>query len=202
MKQQFIDVFVKTHTAHREIINACVNLEHDILALNDVNELADACYALREVYNYLDEARKEVRRINDLAAKIFTAFWAADPNVTEPSVKTEWCTVTPNIKTRASIPSPEKEPERYAAIMNLLGIDPELVKMGVLRADYDSLGDWLTDRQLAGMPIPEFIGKTWTEYKVTVRTRKKMPTGPSGGSGENSGLSEESDDDRIDETPF
>lgn len=201
MDKKFLDVYQKLHTVHRLFITDCLELEKRIVGMPDTQELADICYALREVFTLIDDMRKETRKLQDYASKLFTVIWASDPNSTEDKVKTDWCTVSAEPKTRCSSPSPEKEPERYRDVMKLLGVPDDVIELKALRADWDSFGDWLTEMQLAGKAIPDSVGRTYTEYRVHIRSRKRLPTGESSGSEPNDSV-ETDDEHGTDESPF
>jgi len=181
MKQAFLDLYQRINAQHRELVAEMIALEHAIPALGSLAELADLAYVLRQSYDHHDEARKELDRISKKVAQIFYVLWASDPNAPE-TIKTQWCSCTPDPKIHASVPSPESDPERYKAVMKAVGIPEDIIATGLVRVGWKEFGELLTERQRAGLPLPEGIdpAKTFVEYKLGIRKRQDLPTRASG----------------------
>lgn len=201
MQQEFLDLYANIATFRRDVvIPAMIKLERLIPDSGSCTDLADLSYVMREALSQVDEMRKELRKAQDLAAKMFTVMWANDPEQTGPSVKTPWCIAEANPQTRASAVSPSKDPEGYAEVMRFLGVPDDIIASQALRTDWDAFGEVLTQAQRAGKVLPEAIGKTYTEYKVNVRRRKELPAGSSSGSAPTKFV--ESNDDDGDDANF
>ncbi len=202
MDQRALDLYAKVAEFHRNFVTACVDLEAYAMKAGDTGELADLCYAAREAFTLIDESRKEARKLQDLAARMFTLLWSQDPLQTGDSVKTPWCIVKANPKTMATVPSPNKDFEAYAKVMEFVGVPRELIDKKLLRTDWDDFGEFLTQKVAAGIKLPEELKQTYTEYKVIVRRRKQLPAGRASGSDSDDTLLESDDDNGDDETPF
>lgn len=196
MKQEFLDLYTRVNLDHRELVAKCVMLENMVTKLSSLDELADLAYVLRTLYDHVDESRKEIKRMQALVAKLFYVLWATDPTSPE-TVKTKWCTCSPDPKTQAAVPSPDKEPERYALVMRELGIPEDIIKLGIIRVGWEEFGELLTARSRAGLPtLPGIdLAKTYTEHRLTIRKRTDLPTGASSGSLNDSPVSVEEDGD-------
>lgn len=183
MKQEFLDLYREVNLAHRQLVDKCVRIEAMVVNLPDLGELADLAYVLRTAYEHADESRKEIKRIQGLVAKLFYVLWAADPNSPE-TVQTKWCSCSPDPKIQAAVPSPDKEPERYALVMRELGIPEDIIATGILRVGWEEFGELLTQRSREGKQMLPGIdqGKVYTEHRLSIRKRTQLPTGASGDS--------------------
>jgi hypothetical protein len=182
MKDEFLEFYRTVNLAHRELVAKCVAFEHQLPSLSgDLHDLADLAYVLRECYAHADESRKELSRVQALLAKLYYILWASDPSAVD-SVKTRWCSCTPDPKTVASIPHHAKEPQAYAAIMRVLGVPEAIIPTGLMRVGWEEFGNFLTERTKQGLPIPDGIdpSKTHIEYRLSIRRRQQLPTGASG----------------------
>lgn len=181
MDSRLLDLYRAVNAAHRDLVQKCVLLERHVTECGDLEELSDAAYVLREAYKHADESRKELKRLDERVAMLFCVLWANDPNSPE-TVRTKWCTCTPDPKQRVLVPTPNKDPERYRAVLEWLGVPEEQIASGVLRVGWEEFGEWVTAKMRNGDPLPEILAsKKYTEYRLGVRCRTQLPTGASGG---------------------
>lgn len=207
MRRKHIEMYELMQTTHRKLIEALLEMEHDVKTSGDLEDAADSAYVLRECETLLQHAKTEVKRLSELTAKIFTSLWALDPAAVGEGVTTEWCTCKPNIKKFVTPPRQDRDAERFKAIAMAMGMNEEAIKSGLFRVDYDAFGTWLTERLVNGGDLPSCIdpNKTYTEYHLSIRMKKPLLTVQQAlddGSLEEAPAGVEENVDRTDETPF
>lgn len=144
-----------------------------------LTELADAIYALDRVERIADDLRKEARAFREQLDKIACLRWV-ERGDGEP-IRTEHCLGTPQIKQMAPMPNRHKHPERYAALMQHLGIAKELwdAPEGFsppIELKWTGMVDYLTERLANGKPVPPGVDPraTFTIFRVNVRAKKDV----------------------------
>lgn len=175
-----VTLYKTTRHAHDDGYKSIVELTRDMSARKppDVNELADAIYALDQVEKLADSLRKEAKKVRDHLDKIMCAVCVEQ----ELSVvKTEHCAATPSLKMVAPLPSKSKDPEHYAQLMEFFGIKRELwdTPVGVaspVQLHYPGMVDFVSDQLVSGKPIPPGIdpNKTYPVFRVSVRKLKDV----------------------------
>ena len=153
--------------------------------LMKVGELVDCQFALRESELLADDLRKEFKKLRDIMAKITCGLWITDPTSTD-IVEGEYCNGHPDTKARANVPTFKKDPEKYIALMNWLGIPEDLQDRGMLplaaegefetevvRIHWSGFQDYFTRVMALGYPLPPGIDPedTWQEAIVTIRKK-------------------------------
>ena len=201
MKPELLALYANVHRIHCELVNTALDIEANIKQETSTHELADLGYVLREVLKLLQENAVQLRKVESLTAKLFTALWALDQNL-PAVVETEWCSCSPDVKTHASEPKLEDDPERYRSIMSQLGLPSELVDTGLFRLSFMGLADKLTQLEKDGKRLPEGLDKVWKEHKLSIRSRRKLATVLAAARQENVYSEEQTNVDRLDENPF
>lgn len=176
MKKTAIDLYTLTKSTHARIYLLAKTLHQDAIEGRcDMEELADLTYALREVFNYIDDMRKEISKTKQACERIACVLWShksdGDP------IRTPYCTGTPKVKMMASLPNKRREPEKYAALMTHLGIDPSLWKgeNDAVRVHWPGFVEHMTALAEKGLPLPAGIDvdKTYPVYSLTIKKGKK-----------------------------
>lgn len=202
MKQENLDTFCKVHELHRYITERAVALEEEVKRTGDLEELADLGYVLRETTSMLHDCELQLKRVQELCAKIFTALWALSQDGPD-RIETEWCSATPNPVTRARELKMKTDPDRYRSVMAELGLPQELIETGLFRLGYDELASTLTEMAKRGQRLPSGLDQTWTEHRLNIRSKRKLASVLSGARQERSpGEEDASDVERLDESPF
>lgn len=137
--------------------------------LVSIDELADAAFAMREIYNYLDDLRKEVKANKELCERMTCLLWARTS--TGDPVRTPFVTATPCIKMTASIPKRSTNLEAWEALMRFLKIPEELWSEEVVRPHWPSFVEYTSKLLEQGKPLPDGIdpNKTYPVYSLTLR---------------------------------
>lgn len=172
--------------AYRELREAhgrFKRIAEQIMASVDANmsreELADIAYAARESASLADENRKAWQMLTEKAQRTACILWLQDmTNAGEP-IRTEHCTATPDVRVAVRVPSRKKDPERYARLMQWLGVPEALYTapegespavdlhyMGIVRTATDMLAEGKT------LPPELNMGNTGQLYFLKIRGRK------------------------------
>ncbi len=176
MKQEAVSLYEAFIAAHADLYLPLKRLRERMQRTNDMHELVDTVLVLREMYKYADDLRKEIQRTRDVCERITCVIWAKGTDA-EP-IRTAYVTASPDIKYMASIPKRKTDPEKYAALMNFLGIPDQLWRTTgpeVVRAHWPGFVDYVSARMEAGLPLPDGLDveKTYPVYKLTLRRKKK-----------------------------
>lgn len=201
MNPLFVDLYKRVATFHREAINDIVDLESITKSTSDLRELADQAQAVREVLVLTNHLNNEVKKYEMLLARLFTAIWGLDPS-SPAEVETDWCACSPDPKVRAKMPRYKDEPEEYSKLLRAMGLPESLIETGSFRLSFDDISEIATRCNREGRPLPEGLGKTWTEFYLKIRTRRKLATVLTGAR-LSEGLEEENDNvNRLGEDVF
>lgn len=187
MHKKAQDIYRIAREAHEEIYKLLVELTA-VVPNNSNEENVDIVYAMREAEKFVDDTRKDINKLKKLAEQVVCLKWASMPHTskTPKNIKTPYCTGTPEPKVCAHIPTVEKNPKEYGALMDYLAIDPMLRDIGPVISDLGKEEtevvkvNWpgfqsLINRLVAnGCPLPDGIdpNETYTLYEV--RCLKKL----------------------------
>jgi len=144
-------------------------------------DLADMGFLCREMENFLDNARKEVKGRKELCGKIIGLAVAkqslADPSKLKTNVKGELATATPDVKQEPKLPSkrlPDGTPNpEFHSLLMAMGFSEELAKSGLVDLRWKGMCDWISERTALGLPLPKEIVATYSAPTATFRRRKR-----------------------------
>lgn len=175
-RQQFDDLM----RVHQNLMT-CIEEFRDAIKSNEesTEELCDMAYFCREVARTADNIRKEATKCQELIGRVVTYRWATSPGDPPRNYKTTFCTATPEVKTYIPYPSKKNEPEKYAAVMNYLGIPSSLYSDGaeVIKLNYPGWLDYASEFSSAGKPIPSALvqkGEEQPVYSLKITKRKHI----------------------------
>lgn len=179
------EIYRRARQMHEETYRDLQELRKAI-PQNTMQENVDIVYALREAEQYLDDARKETKKVKDLSSQIVCAQWVKQSS--GDNIETNYCVGIPSPKICAKLPNPDKQEERaeYETLMQWLGVDPQLWDYGEVLTENGQEDTkvidihWpgfqsLCNRMIAmGYQLPPGVNKdaTYTLYNVQVRKRK------------------------------
>lgn len=139
---------------------------------------ADLIYILKQVLDIWQDLKKETQVDIEVLENIFGVVFvtkAAETAGKKPTnVKGTIATVTPRMTVQPAIPSPTKEPTKYRAMMEGLGVtNEEVLTRGILRPHWPSMTEWCTELSEKGLPLPKGVdpSKSNTGFATTARKR-------------------------------
>lgn len=149
-------------------------LDQVIKRINDMKELADCVYALREIIALLDDAKSTATRLKDYCERVACVLWVKADN--PKPISTAWCSGTPDLKTMASLPKKSTDPDAYYALTRHLGIPDEVAKLDAARVHWPGFVEYLTKLTSEGRPLPPGIdpNQTYPVYSLSVRKRREL----------------------------
>jgi hypothetical protein len=154
-----------------------------------IEERANVAYACNQAEKFASDTRKMIAATEEICEKLVCLAWAQDINNTGEPVRTEYVTATPDVKPCAKVPKFDKEPDKYAALMRWLGIDPVLWDCGevltengqqdteVVRVHWPGFQALVGRLASAGYPLPDGIdpNATYMLYSLRYKKRKELP---------------------------
>jgi hypothetical protein len=186
MKERLQTLYAFVRESH-EFIYRELMAHVECIDSDSMTENADHAYAMREIEKFLDDSRKDVAAQRKLAERAAAIKWSTSPSASD-NIKTDYCTATPDIKTVAKIPTIEKNPDEYTALMDWLQIDPCLRDHGkvldelgereteIVSVKWPAFQDYVTRLVAQGYPPPPGVdpGATWKEYVLRIKKRKPI----------------------------
>lgn len=138
-------------------------------------ELLDWILALNHSNKFIDEMRKNLNALEELAEKIACLLYIQSGS-TEP-IRTQYASGTPDVKLIASLPKRRTQLPEWQKLMSWLGVPAHLVEIEDQHAvdlHYPGLMAHLTRLVSEGKPLPPGIdpNKMYPEYHITLRPRK------------------------------
>lgn len=173
----------------KEQLADCIgSIQEELVNSVDLEEQADASFALRELSEICDDTRKTSvkakKAIDRTACLVYTTLAA---NVDESDYKTarkrikpistEYCSATPHITLITTIPNRHKDPERWKQLMDGMGVPADLLgnedDRPLLSLSYLGISEWITQRQADGKPLPAGIRKEDIYFDYVLKVRRK-----------------------------
>lgn len=139
-------------------------------------DLVDLSFIMREAENLCEDLRKELRGARDFLGRIICMRWLYENLNTldvDMSIRGKLATGTPQVRTMASLPLPEKDPEAFVAFMKRIGVFGQALKRSLVKVHWPAVTDYLTDLIAKGKPLPPGIdpNRTYTVYQVILRKK-------------------------------
>ncbi len=177
--------------AHKDMYDLIAESDPSMKSGKDFTQAdyVDFGIIFRDIENMMDEIRKEAKARHETAGRIIAMIWSqlalANPNnPPDEVVRGELGSASPNVKQQGKIP--ERGTPEYFDFLKFLGFPKEVADKYCfstdniptplkLSVDWNGLGDWLTYRAAAGLPVPPSIGKTYPVFSSTFRRSKKQP---------------------------
>jgi len=142
----------------------------DRMAPKTSEELTDIGFICKELYGQIDDLRKRIKEVQELAEKL-----ACLKGATERlnSFHGTLATGTPCVEMSANLPHPKKSPEEYLALCAYLGIPDQMIQNDLFRLHWPGFREFFTKEMAAGKPLPPGINleKVYSHHKL--RYRKK-----------------------------
>lgn len=177
LKEAYKHVRTFYNECYAEVQNACRTLSNE----RDLDELADFAYALREMANVINDLRADLQGKRAVIEQAICMIVAQQDRL-DPII-TEYCRATPKPGIGVSVPSPNKDFEKYAELMEGFGIHERYWKereKPVLKVDWNGLIEYCSDRLAQGHNLPPFLKglKQHPIYSVRLVARKEVDAEP------------------------
>lgn len=163
---------------YRAVFNSLVEVQALIPDIREnlqnqakLSEVADTAYTIRRAFDLMEEQLKQLRALKTLSEKILCMKWALGSDGS--SIKTEYCTATPEVNEMAKIPSQKNQPSDYCQFLADLGCPDELIKADALRPHWPGLIELFKTRHAEGKPLPKGVDPSTTYPVYSVRFLKK-----------------------------
>lgn len=185
MRQEFLDMMRDSKATHEAHYLQLKKLQ-DAGTTDDVKELADSAFALKQAEEWFDDLRKQFRKEREHYEQMCGAVWSKTSLTTaietgDDSIKTEYVTATVKIEKNASLPRKKQEPEQFEQLMNYLGIpkhlwnsdDPEASE--VVSIHWPGFTALLSKYLAEGKPMPPGIDpkKVFTRFILSMRRKPR-----------------------------
>ena len=175
MKENAREYYVRVKAMYEYHVKNLIKIRDEIEKTADVKELVDWAYALNQSNKFIDEIRKNLNGLEELAEKICCVVYIQTGN-SEP-VRTPHCTGSPGVTLKASLPKRRGQHDEWVKLMVHLGVPKHLIDVEDQQAldfHWPGLMAYLTRLQMEGKPLPPGVdvNKTYPEYHVTLKGRR------------------------------
>jgi len=147
-------LYTKAQRLHKELYQQLLELKRDIgyaTENQDMIELTDAAFALREATKLIEDIRKEFNKLQ-ATAKIQACLAWTDKQVMEP-IRTLYVTAEPDVKMYAPFPT-KRDKEGWFELMTWMGVPSWVADRELVRPHYNSMLDLCTELAKDGKPLP------------------------------------------------
>lgn len=176
MTDDDVQIFTAIRDLHGFLYPKIKQLREETQRCRNLERLADRCMAAKQSLNYVNDLRKELNLLQELAERLACLIWV-QLEMTE-SIKTEHTTAIPNVKMMAAVPKKRTQPEAYAAFMDFLGVPKALYEgdEDAVRPHWPGMVEYLSGLLAEGKPLPPGIepDKTYPVYSLTCRKRMEV----------------------------
>lgn len=182
MTPEALRLYSETLTAYQQLLPQANAMAQQINRAGTAEECADLALVAKKSEELIDELRKALYRVKELAIKKACTIWAVTSTDGEP-IRTEYTTATPDVAEAVAFPKRDEHPDKYAALMAYMGIDPGLWKdcqYPAVDFHYNGMIDLIAGCRQRGQQFPPGLdeSKVYTTYKLRLATqgKKKLPT--------------------------
>lgn len=155
---------------YSDLVRMSYEIHANLKAMSD-EEMADLIYVAKECEKIANVLRKSYKNVRIRAEKTFCVM-KVQKNDVEPT-RTEFCTVSPDLKVVTHVPSPKEHPDEYDALLAELGVPPEVRKYLPLTPRWGGLVEYCSALAAEGKPLPRASEKKTYNVYGTRCTRKK-----------------------------
>ena len=167
-------LFEKLRTIKRDLTKLYIEVQGEMKSFNEslkdkdqtllgdnIHNLADIGWILREVNRVADDLRKESLARAELAGK-FISIQVIEEALQDPekdlAVRTKHCSATPSNKMIPKIPS--KGTDEYYILLRHMGVKEEFIDNALLQPHFRRMQDYMTEAMEVGRKLPEgvFLG--------------------------------------------
>jgi hypothetical protein len=176
MNPVLVQLYKEARSLHESFVKVDAALRKELTTNPNVEDHADAVYALRELAKLADEVRKKANSISEISQKLACVIQVATKNT--DTIRTDHCIGTTDVKPIVTLPKQSTQPEQFAALMNWLGIPAAMWDRGddhsVVKPHWPGMMNYLAEQMAAGRSLPPGVdpNKVYDEYKLTVRSKK------------------------------
>lgn len=175
MKTSAITLFRLAKSAHETIYRQLAEVQHEINKCSNMVELCDYVFAVDQAHELIEDNKKALWNLREaLNKKICELYVRSNPS--EPNIKTDYVTATPDVKYSPNIPSKKGNPEAFEKLMKHLGIPTEVMNSEAVRPHWPGLVEFVSQQLAAGKPCPPGIDvkKLMPIFKLTLRRKKEI----------------------------
>jgi hypothetical protein len=170
MRESLVELYRRAKSFHEQAYRITSELQSAVRQCRSQEDLADDVYAIRQATKFVEDARKEMGKLERLAEKMCCALWV-QAGLGDP-ISTRHCSASPDVKMMASLPNRHTQPEAYEKLMRHLGVPESLWRDGdhaSVEIHWLGFTDMLSRDLAAGRPLPPGIDpeKTYPEYRLS-----------------------------------
>jgi hypothetical protein len=170
------DIKIKFQSLHPELYNWLSTTIEDVQQNKfSIETITDQAFLCRELETFFQEMTKLVRSRKDLCIKIMGLYLAMqsleNPETVQDKLTGEIAVCRVEPKTMPKIPA--KGTPEYGEFLRNLGVPEQLIKSGLICADFKGVMEYVTQLSGEGRKLPNGITQSWTSYVGTFRSKNK-----------------------------
>lgn len=157
MLSSAVEYFKKAKAAHAELYALIVHMRTEMQGSISLEDYADLYYACDGVAKLIEDVEKENRLFYEYLARVGCAIYTKTSSDGSP-IRTDYATITPDIKMMARMPKRKDDPQKYREFMRALGVPDNLIGDDEGRApvsvNWRGMVDHITALVSTGKPLP------------------------------------------------
>lgn len=176
MTQELVETYRKLHRMHA-IVYAQVHKAKDAAPTMTQGDRVDRAFILKRMAELFKDLEKETRlaveRLNTCTAMVYTKD-SLESETIERSIHGKIAVGTPDSKLEFRMPSHSKEPEKYAALLEALGVPSDVVTAGALQPHFIGVQAYINALLAAGKNPPPGVKleDAYPVYTVALRAQR------------------------------
>ena len=149
-----------------------------MLAAGDIKGLADLNYCVKVCEKMMDELRKAYKNVRGSSEQSVCFLWIKQEEGNRGPVRTEYCTVSPDLRIVPKVPSARQDPGAYVEFCMELGLPQDVAEFGVFSVAWPELVEYTTWLATQGQPLPKGAEeKMQNIYTTRVLGKKPISSG-------------------------
>lgn len=176
MKLALKDAYATAYAAYQDLLSRLDEIGEVARNEEDLEELADTAYMLREMATMLKRLRVKADKLGETAqARACAMGVQSDTEI----IRTPHCTATLDMKMNPKLPTRSRDPEGYAAMMDFLQVPRGLWDVpedqhSAVDLKWPGMVDLVSNLVAEGKPLPPGVKPDSTKplFRLLMRKRK------------------------------
>lgn len=136
---------------------------------DNLEDLSDACFTLREIAKLADDLRKEAQTRKGVLERTACLIWSVMAEPPE-KINAQQCTAIPHVKNVTAVPKPGT-PE-YATLMSHFGVNQQFLESGLVRIHWPEWANYCDTLASEGRNLPIAFDKTYPVYTLSLYAKR------------------------------
>lgn len=159
MRPELVQMAKHIRDTHQGVYILAERMRSEVTKTVNLADLADTAFFAYKCAELVDDMRKELNKLNELASKMacLVHMKHLEGGAKDEPIRTPYCTATPECTMQVKLPTRKNDPEAFAKFMEYYKIPRELwdtEETEVFRPHWPGIQARISQDLAAGRPVP------------------------------------------------